>query len=76
MHGFDINQISNKSVRIGGVRLLTDFTTEQVAVRVTGGVVTVTGEKLKIALFSENEIEITGVIANVETNASHGRNKN
>ena len=55
-------------VTIGGVKTLKDFLPEIVSVGVTGGgQVNVTGQKLKIARFDENEIEITGKIENVET---------
>jgi len=64
---FFIEQKNNSWVKIGGVRLLSDFTSEQIIVKVRAGAVSVTGEKLKIASFNENEIEITGKITGVET---------
>jgi hypothetical protein len=70
MSRFQIEQYGAGRVIIGGVRLLTEFSAETVVVRVAGGVVTVTGGKLSVARFDENEIEIIGVIQNVETNAT------
>ena len=68
MERFFINQKNNNSVVVGGVRVLTDFSPEQVIVRVPGAQVVVTGEKLKIARFDENEICVTGKVLNVGTN--------
>jgi len=64
---FFIEQKNNQWVRVGGVRLLSEFTSEQIVVKVRAGSVAITGTKLKIASFNENEIEITGKISNVET---------
>lgn len=73
MDGFFVNQQSNTAVCIGGVRVLQDASTEQITVAVRGAVITVMGDKLKIARFDENEIEITGKIENVETMGSRKR---
>ena len=67
MDKFFVNQVNNTQVIIGGVRLLKEFTTELITVAVFGGTVNVCGQKLKIARFDENEIEIVGKIENVET---------
>lgn len=68
MQAFFVNQKNNSQVTIGGVKVLKDFLPEIVSVGVVGGgQVNVTGQKLKIARFDENEIEITGKIENVET---------
>jgi len=64
---FFINQQNNNSVVVGGVRVLSEFSPEQVIVRVTGAQVVITGERLKIARFDENEIQVSGKISNVET---------
>ena len=47
--------------------MLRDFTPELISVGVGGGQINVTGQKLKIARFDENEIEVVGKIENVET---------
>jgi sporulation protein YqfC len=70
---FFINQINNNRVVIGGVRGLSEFTPEMVVVKVINGIVHVTGSGLKIARFDENEIEIVGVVENVETVSSRKR---
>ena len=68
MQAFFVNQKNNTHVVIGGVKVLKDFLPEIVSVGVVGGgQVNVTGQKLKIARFDENEIEIAGKIENVET---------
>ena len=67
MERFFINQQNNNSVVVGGVRVLSEFSPEQVIVRVTGAQVVITGERLKIARFDENEIQVSGKISNVET---------
>ena len=53
--------------------MLKEFTTEIISVSVGGAVVTVSGQKLKIARFDENEIEITGRIESVETSSTTKR---
>jgi len=68
-----LTQKNNNALTIGGVRSLTDFTSEMVSVSVIGGTVTVTGMNLKIARFDANEIEITGKIENVENSVSGRR---
>ena len=67
MERFFINQKNNNNVVVGGVRALLEFSCDQVIVGVSGARVVITGEKLKIARFDENEICVTGRIANVET---------
>jgi len=62
-----VNQKNNTAVTIGGVRMLSEFTPELIIVAVNGAKIQTTGQNLKIANFSENEIEITGKIENVET---------
>ena len=74
MERYFINQINNSDVVIGGVRVLSEFSPEVVTVSVPGGQVRLTGTGLKIARFDENEIEVVGKIANVET-VSHGKRK-
>jgi hypothetical protein len=64
---FFVNQENNTHVTIGGVKALKDFMPDLVCVGVAGGQVNVVGQKLKIARFDENEIEVTGKIENVET---------
>jgi len=66
---FFVNQINNNSIIIGGVKKLTEFDSSRVVVAVVSGIVTVLGDKLKIARFDENEICINGKIASVETAA-------
>ena len=73
MEKFFINQVNNAQIIIGGVKLLKEFSTEQITVSVVGGQVNVDGQGLKIAWFDENEMEITGKIENVETNCSWKR---
>ena len=70
---FFINQSNNKSVKVGGVKLLNDFSSEEIVLRVTRGLVTITGEKLEIKSFSENEIEINGKIVQIVTDVSSRR---
>ena len=67
MEKYFINQSNNSSVVVGGVRTLADFSPEQVVVKVVGAKVVITGDKLKIARFDENEICVTGRVLNVET---------
>jgi hypothetical protein len=64
---FFINQKNNDGVIIGGVRMLSEFSPLQIIVGVPGANIVVTGEALQIARFDENEINIVGKIANVET---------
>ena len=67
MPDFFINQKNNTHITIGGVKILREFTNELISVSVGGIQINVTGQKLKIARFDENEIEVTGKIENVET---------
>jgi sporulation protein YqfC len=69
---FFIEQKNNQWVKVGGVRLLSEFSPEQIIVKVRAGSVSVSGAGLKIATFNENEIEITGKISNVETMGGGG----
>ena len=66
MERYFVKQQNNTSVTIGGVRTLTDFSPEQMVVSVSGAKVIVTGEKLRIARFDENEIIISGKIIEVK----------
>jgi len=68
-----INQKNNSCLVIGGCRVLSEFSPEQIVVLVSGAQIQTTGANLKIARFDENEIEITGKIENVETLASRKR---
>jgi len=74
MERFFVNQINNVNVTVGGVKMLKEFTTEQIVIAVSGALVSVTGHSLKINRFDENEIEVTGKIENVET-VSSGKRK-
>ncbi|MCL2570633.1 MAG: YabP/YqfC family sporulation protein [Firmicutes bacterium] len=65
---FFINQKDAKSVTIGGVRSLIDFSTDGLHVRVQGGSIEVIGERLKIEYFNSSEIKVTGKIQDVKTN--------
>ena len=67
MRKYFINQHDNTSLIVGGVKMLKEFTTELISVGVVGGQICINGQKLKIARFDENEIEIVGKIENVET---------
>ena len=62
-----VNQKNNNNITIGGVRSLSEFSPEQIIVNVPGATVCVTGEKLTIAVFAENEITINGKITDVST---------
>ena len=70
MERFFINQRNNESVIVGGVRLLLEVSAETVLISVAGSRVEISGERLKIARFDENEICVTGKIGGVVT---HGR---
>jgi sporulation protein YqfC len=63
-----ITQFGNKKIVVGGVKLLVDFTPDEISIRVGGGIVTVCGENLVIARFDENEIIIVGKINGVTSN--------
>ena len=67
MANYFIQQSGNKQVIIGGVRQLTEFNDEQVNVRVKGGQVQISGERLEIERFDENEIIVRGKIDGVNT---------
>ena len=64
---FFIRQDGTRKILIGGVRTLGEFTHEAVSISCLGGAVRVLGQKLKIARFDENEIEISGKIESLET---------
>ncbi|MCL2756276.1 MAG: YabP/YqfC family sporulation protein [Firmicutes bacterium] len=64
---FFVHQKEDKSVVVGGIRLLCEFTPEEVEVKIRGGNVRITGEHLKIERFDVNEIEIKGKIQSVCT---------
>jgi len=67
MERYFVNQKNHNSVTIGGVRRLKEFTTTYLLVSVAGAEIRVVGDKLSIAAFHENEINIKGKIENVET---------
>lgn len=66
MSNYFINQ-KNNNVIIGDVKNLTEFSSENVSVNVGGATINVVGQKLVLARFNENEIEIAGKVENVET---------
>jgi len=68
-----VTQKNNNNLVIGGVYLLSEFTSELIAATVSGARIVITGQSLQIARFDENEIEITGKIENVETILSRKR---
>jgi len=67
MERYFINQKNHTTATIGGVRRLKEFTPELIQVGVFGADIRIVGEKLSIASFHENEINVTGKIANIET---------
>ena len=67
MERFFVNQRNHNALTIGGIRKLKEFTTTELVVGVAGAEIRVTGEKLSIASFHQNEINIAGKIGNVET---------
>jgi len=67
MEKYFVRQKNNAAVTIGGVKILKEFTPEMISVGCNGAQINVIGQKLKIARFDENEIEIVGKIENVET---------
>ena len=67
MEKYFINQKNNENVIVGGVRVLLEFSHEQIVLGVPGTRVVITGDKLKIARFDENEIAVVGKIINVQT---------
>ncbi len=71
MKDFFIHQERNRSLTIGGVVSLADFASDEIAVRVKGGFITVKGNNLVIQRFDENEIIIIGKIAEVITNVAN-----
>ena len=73
MERFFINQSNDTVAIVGGVRMLSEFSPEQVVVAVHGAQVAIKGSNLKIARFDENEIEVLGKIENVETISSRKR---
>ena len=67
MRDLYIHQAGGHRVTIGGVKLLADFSTEQILLRASGVEITITGEGLQIERFDENEIEIIGTVTNIAT---------
>ena len=65
MERFFINQRNNESIIVGGVRLLLEVSSEQILLSVAGARVEISGTRLKIARFDENEICIVGKISGV-----------
>ena len=63
---FFVHQDGRKSVTVGGVKTLTEFSSEQVSLRVKGGLVCVHGAGLEIDRFDVNEIVIRGEVLRVE----------
>ena len=67
MEKYFVNQRNHNSVTIGGVRRLKEFSPTELIIGVAGAEIRVIGEKLKLASFHQNEINIAGKISNVET---------
>ncbi|MBO4823748.1 MAG: YabP/YqfC family sporulation protein [Clostridia bacterium] len=71
MRDFFIHQNQDCNVVIGGVMSLMDFAVDKIVLRVGGGLIEITGQKLVIERFDENEITIVGKINGVLTNVTH-----
>jgi hypothetical protein len=71
---FQILQKNNDTVTVGGVRALREFSREQIVIGVNGATVTISGTRLKISRFDENEIIIIGTINGIQTHSSGVRN--
>lgn len=67
MKDFYIYQKGNKQVTVGGVKLLSDFGTEQITVTVANAQIIITGQKLEIGYFNVDEICVVGIIENIVT---------
>ena len=64
---FFVNQREDRSVIIGGIRLLAEFSHELVEFKIKGGTVKIEGERLRIERFDMNEVEVVGKINSVTT---------
>jgi len=64
---FFVHQKEDRSVIIGGIRLLTEFSHEMVEFKIKGGTVKIEGEHLRIERFDVNEVEVVGKIHSVIT---------
>ena len=64
---FFINQQGNCLLTVGGVKSLSQFSTEQIILGIRNGHITVNGEAFEILRFDENEIQICGIITSVGT---------
>lgn len=71
MKDFFVHQSQDCNVVVGGVMSLMDFAVDKIVLRVKGGLVEITGQKLVIERFDENEITIVGKINGVLTNVTH-----
>lgn len=71
MKDFFVHQSQDCNVVVGGVMSLMDFAVDKIVLRVKGGLVEITGQKLVIERFDENEITIVGKINGVLTNVVH-----
>ena len=71
MRDFFIHQNQDCNVVVGGVMSLIDFAVDKIVLRVRGGLIEITGQKLVIERFDENEITIVGKINGVLTNVTH-----
>ena len=69
---FFINQKGSKGATIGGVRLLTDFSPDELVLKSNGAIMTFCGDHLEIVAFSENEIEIKGKITSYSIEYKRG----
>jgi len=64
---FFVHQREDRSVTIGGIRLLSEFSHELVEFKIKGGIVKIEGEHLRIERFDMNEVEVVGKIHSVTT---------
>lgn len=71
MKDFFVHQSQDCNVVVGGVMSLMDFAVDKIVLRVKGGLIEITGQKLVIERFDENEITIVGKINGVLTNVTH-----
>jgi len=69
---FFINQKGSKGAIIGGVKLLTDFSPDELVLKSNKAIITLSGDHLEIVAFSENEIEISGKITNIAVEYKRG----
>ena len=64
---FFVHQKEDRSVTIGGIRLLAEFSHEIIEFKIKGGTVKIEGENLSIERFDTNEVEVVGKIHCVVT---------